>query len=647
MDEVLSYLLLIREDFTFRDDYVEKDNFRLMIVDTLMKQPLGMNNLVDECIQGFTVADTFVCIDTATRIVELDLVQIFGIDERSTHSYTSTSLAGVVKFLAELNGLSLLRDLSQRQMEPYVHFPSVRPAIWYILPDKWGESKDRLCEIAKNWAANSEQYLSEFFTEEDIDLIVENYRNLILEDVADKDKTAEEQDSISNVEEQSAIDFSKTATGLRHPKIPELSIAIAEIDNLKCLLEDNDRLIDRAAPRPVYKGKVGYDIGRVLIGSYGDDIHKGDYAIIIDPGGNDSYHLTYDPHNPHPTIIADFSGDDIYTAGTEFALACGAFAYSLLVDYEGDDIYRGGNFSLGAGYFGVGILWDKKGNDSYFGDTFTQGAGTFGLGLLIDSEGSDTYTGNLFCQGFGFVNGIGGIIDNSGNDTYTVQPKYGDYIRYEDHYISLSQGFGYGIRPWLSGGWGFLFDYGGNDVYVCDIFGQGASYWWSLGMLYDRSGNDQYLSHQYAQGSGTHMALGILRDDEGNDVYRAYGVSQGCGHDYSCGWLLDRSGDDLYASFDLSQGAGSANGFGVFTDLLGNDRYYVMRTNNTQGYGNPRRDYGSIGIFVDTDGDDRYDGNGADNRFWTTGSKWGGGLDRSIPRPDTTRASEAGDEGTK
>lgn len=130
------------------------------------------------------------------------------------------------------------------------------------------------------------------------------------------------------------------------------------------------------------------------------------------------------------------------------------------------------------------------------------------------------------------------------------------------------------------------------------------------------------------------MALGMLLDDAGNDVYRSHGVSQGCGHDYSCGWLVDRQGEDSYSTESLSQGAGSANGFGIISDLLGNDGYYVINRKNTQGFGDTRRDYGSIGLFLDMDGSDRYDGNGADNFFWRTKSKWGGGLDRHIVRPD-------------
>lgn len=593
MDELLSYMLLTPNDFVFRNDYTDPDPFRLPIVDSLMKHPLMMNPFTADCASRF-----------ARFADDPDAILAFLGDKAKTVAIVAEKTSG--------NDAGTVSSV---------------------------DAVKNLAAIVTKWSKAWDESLGEKLTAEDRTFLADKFPQLILEDPADKYTSAEEQDSVSKIEERYALDVVKMGDKLRFAPVPRLDEIMRNLGII-----ETSGTADHESAEPAWAKEMGL---RVVIGSIGDDTYRGDYDIIIDPGGNDSYNLTYDPLKPHSVIIADFSGNDIYTAETDFALACGAFGYSLLIDYDGDDIYRGGNFSLGAGFFGVGILWDKKGNDSYFGDTFTQGAGTFGLGLLIDSDGSDTYTGNLFCQGFGFVDGIGGIVDNSGNDIYTVQPKYGDFIRYEDHYISLSQGFGYGIRPFLSGGFGFIADYAGNDTYVSDIFGQGASYWWSLGMLYDKSGNDQYLSHQYAQGNGTHMSLGILRDDAGNDIYRAYGVSQGCGHDYSCGWLQDRDGNDLYVSYDLSQGAGQANGFGIFTDLVGNDRYYVMLKNNTQGYGNPRRDYGSIGIFLDLDGDDRYDGNGSNNRYWTTHSKWGGGLDRSIQIPDTTKTTEADDAVSK
>ncbi|GAI30651.1 unnamed protein product, partial [marine sediment metagenome] len=116
-----------------------------------------------------------------------------------------------------------------------------------------------------------------------------------------------------------------------------------------------------------------------------------------------------------------------------------------------------------------------------------------------DEAGRDIYNGAVYCQGFGFVEGIGLIYDTDGSDSYYAGGKYKDILRYEDHYLSLSQGFGYGVRPWMSGGIGAIIDLKGNDSYYSDIFGQGASYWWSLGLIYDSSGNDNYQSFQYAQ----------------------------------------------------------------------------------------------------------------------------------------------------
>ena len=132
------------------------------------------------------------------------------------------------------------------------------------------------------------------------------------------------------------------------------------------------------------------------------------------------------------------------------------------------------------------------------------------------------------------------------------------------------------------------------------------------------AGNDSYIAYQYAQGSGVHIALGALVDMSGNDNYVAKGVSQGCGHDLAFGGLFDISGDDSYVAFDLSQGAGNANGIGLLLDASGDDGYSVKREGNTQGYGNFRREYPSIGILIDIKGkDSHYSGN--DATLWKKG----------------------------
>ncbi len=135
------------------------------------------------------------------------------------------------------------------------------------------------------------------------------------------------------------------------------------------------------------------------------------------------------------------------------------------------------------------------------------------------------------------------------------------------------------------------------------------------------------------------MTLGILLDETGDDFYRGKGLMQGVGHDYACGLILDREGNDIYQADDLSQGGGSANGYGILIDSRGNDAYYTLKTVNTQGYGNPRRDFGSIGLFLDLGGKDQYSGNGSENSYWKTPSKWGGGFDWEYLTGDTTEST--------
>ena len=365
-----------------------------------------------------------------------------------------------------------------------------------------------------------------------------------------------------------------------------------------------------------------FDFGEVVIGDSGANIYNRDFAVIIEPDGDDTYKFSATQGRIH--IIIDYQGDDRYE-GRDYTAGGAKFGVSFLVDEAGDDTYIGRNFSLGSGVFGLGILIDKKGNDHYYGDTFIQGAGGFGIGILKDCEGNDVYEGCLYAQGFASTYGIGVLADKSGNDIYIIKERYLDEIRYLDHYLSLSQGFSIGFRPELSAGLGFIFDQAGNDYYLGDIFAQGSSYWYGLGAIVDGKGNDNYVAYQYAQGAGTHITIGLLIDKSGNDNYVSKGVSQGCGHDLSLGLLYDIAGDDTYCAFDLSQGAGNANGVGILMDELGNDTYAIKRTSNTQGYGNFRREYGSIGVLLDIRGRDFYC-SGENSSLWQKG-KYGVGVD--------------------
>lgn len=351
---------------------------------------------------------------------------------------------------------------------------------------------------------------------------------------------------------------------------------------------------------------------RIAIGGPGNNVYNGRFDMIIDFGGDDIYNI----NNNNPTLIKDgqggfsciidYSGNDHYSTKTNFSLAGGLFGSSFIFDKSGDDVYEAKTGSLGAAMCGLGVLIDEGGNDTYRAVSFSIGAGCFGIGLLIDNSGNDFYIANSYSEGFGFTQGVGCIVDKKGNDDYLVDSRSLDIGRYNDHYISMCQGYGLGLRPYYAGGVGLIIEGEGNDIYHTDIFGQGGAYWYSLGAIIDKSGHDKYDSYQYAQGAGIHLAVGLLKDYDGWDFYTSDGVSQGCGHDFGFGLLWDVKGNDNYSAYSLSQGAGNANGIGMLFDESGVDGYLVKDFNNTRGYGNPRREYGSIGVFIDGSGDDAY-----------------------------------------
>jgi hypothetical protein len=113
-----------------------------------------------------------------------------------------------------------------------------------------------------------------------------------------------------------------------------------------------------------------------------------------------------------------------------------------------------------------------------------------------------------------------------------------------------------------------------------------------------------------------------LFDLAGDDGYvTKVGASLAIGHDYGVAVFLDRAGSDLYAARDSTPGVGVANGLGIFVDSEGIDRY-----DGPPGQGNAARGTGSLGVFVDLGGQDKYRTGLADG-LATTSTQWGTAYD--------------------
>lgn len=374
--------------------------------------------------------------------------------------------------------------------------------------------------------------------------------------------------------------------------------------------------------------------GPVIIGGAGENIYYKDALLIIDLGGDDRYLNraggAIGLPNPETSIVIDLAGDDFYSCYKKFSQGGALFGIGILADLGGDDIYQAGHFSQGAAMFGIGILWDKNSyEDSFSANHFCQGAGGWGIGILYNESGDTKYYSRTFSQGIGFTLGTGALIDKAGDDYYTAAGTIMNNRPY-----SMSQGFGQGNRPIASGGVGTLIDLTGSDHYTGFFYAQGCSYWYGLGILIDNAGNDRYDAQVYAQGCGIHLSTGILIDRGGSDFYNCTygGNAQGAAHDLAVGILIDKNGRDTYVGMGNNQGSAITNSVALFIDSESDDIYYTSPKGG-QGFGGTARNYGSIGIFLDLNGNDFYSeqylnpGCGsANNSRWTKGDK-GAGID--------------------
>lgn len=489
---------------------------------------------------------------------------------------------------------------------------------------------DRILEVLAHAGSVSDTALQPLTLEEK-NLLIKGIRHLLIGGLQpNADEVPESPPSIT--------EFLNTALKVDTQLLLTAGLEVAQAINLEMLVEWAKNLDQFSL---AHEGWVVEEVGDVthvytrhglmIVGGAGDNDYDKEALLIVDLGGNDRYRNGAGASRTgHPfSMVIDFSGNDVYMTGKDYAQGAGLLGGGFLIDLAGNDQYLSQSFGQGAGILGVGMLVDMGGNDIYRCHSFCQGAGFLGIGLIAESGGNDQYSAAIYSQGFGFVRGLGLILEGAGNDRFFAGGVYQDHREPGKAYLSMSQGFGFGLRPWgtlagASGGIGILDDAQGNDHYLGDYFSQGSGYWYSLGILNDTEGHDLYAAGRYAQGAGIHLAAGILNDTEGDDHYLArYGVSQGCGHDLAIGFLLDSKGNDQYVGGTLSQGAGNANGLGVLNDNGGSDEYYLR--DEGQGHGNTEefRQLDSFGILFDTGGgEDRYSLGGFNDKV-NLRTQWG------------------------
>jgi len=369
---------------------------------------------------------------------------------------------------------------------------------------------------------------------------------------------------------------------------------------------------------------VATPAGRIIVrtGDRDDDwVAPADgVAVLVDLGGDDRYAGRY-ASTPRlgmgASVVIDVRGDDVYgddqpdltDPGTTretgwdnargFTQGAGLFGVGVLVDGDGQDVYRASVYAQGAGYFGVGVLWDLAGADRYQLGTFGQGAGYFGNGVLVDGAGDDAYGVYATGMGVGKPGGHGLALDLAGDDRYVcyhaadgdeLPDAYPDHLGFTGrtpyargdayHYSNVCQGAGWGFRhEWVDGealwmgGLGALVDLGdGADVHEADVFAMGMGFVYGFGFLYDGGGDDSYRSFWWGPGASAHMGVALFLEDGGDDDLYVTRASGTWGFDWGSSWVVDTGGNDRYGGH-IHYGEAYTFGHSYFLDLAGDDAY--------------------------------------------------------------------------
>ena len=394
--------------------------------------------------------------------------------------------------------------------------------------------------------------------------------------------------------------------------------------------------------------RINTEAGEIIIGGEGKNVYELDkmpgVCAVIDLGGDDEYREgTVSPDRP-VLVVIDLAGNDAYIATGPGAQGGAVLGVSMLLDLDGNDIYRARDVAQGSAVGGVGILVDYAGNDVYAGIRRVQGQAIGGIGILIDREGSDRYHAGMWAQGFGGPLGFGLLDDLTGKDHYSLGGLYTNSFKPETPgYEGWGQGVGAGLRQVANGGIGVLLDGGGDDLYEYDYMAHGGGYWFGVGLARDFGGNDRRLGstqnefsgekrtepvfQRYACGWGCHYALGFSFDDAGDDTYGGTIMGLGFAWDLSVGVLCDFAGNDRYeAAGQHTQGCGAQAGLGILFDNEGNDVYLGQG----QGYASPSVSYhspsacgGNFSFLVDYGGKDEY-GSGVQNNAYNQRGSAGG-----------------------
>lgn len=393
--------------------------------------------------------------------------------------------------------------------------------------------------------------------------------------------------------------FGPTAPAQDDPRPPRLDPAIdvgsvlAEADlDVSFLLAQRAELVDAVASLQQAVADAGaaregcatvkLPPAVAIDGTGCDDTYTENYALVVDVGGNDTYH-----NNAGGSKLV---GDECDLPSSPPGGAAALVDLDAGDDEHGDPDEPRACGVNGGGHLGVGFLYDEAGDDDYVaGSGGTNGGGALGgLGLLVDARGSDEYVGGRDgTNGGGDLGALGLLVDGGGDDTLEATDT------------GTNGGANFAAV-------GALVLSGGDDRVSATHQGtNGGAVTGAAGLLVEGEGNTSFVAGDLGTNGGAHAAHALLFSEGGDDRFDAgsQGTNGGGVYPGTAGTLLDLAGDDNYTAGSWgANGGGDLNGAGLLVDADGDDEY-------TAGSGgtNGGSSFNGIGSLVDGNGTDRYE----------------------------------------
>lgn len=302
-------------------------------------------------------------------------------------------------------------------------------------------------------------------------------------------------------------------------------------------------------------------------------------AVTLDVGGNDTYRVP-----PTATsevaqgagiyggvgFLVDGGGNDVYEFepskpnGRAYGQGLGAAAAGILADLGGSDRYSIVNTGPGiqevnglaaAGLGGLALALDTAGNDSYtLASRPTPLPGAQGV-ELGEAEAGGVGTGD--------VGGVAAFVDSGGTDTIIVEAIVSASPRGQEQAATRSSSV-------------LAIGHGGAGTGVA-LAGPGDSTWSALSENHSAPSSD-FGGSAFVGGTGQGAlgGFGALYDAGGNDIYRSEAMTHVVRErsiDDSCSCSrVDTVAKAGFANV-LATGYGAAGGVGILSDAAGNDRY--------------------------------------------------------------------------